>query len=87
MLESPTVNKGLIRQFVVDSFMFGDAGPLEDGDSLITSGIMDSTGVLELVHYLEENFAFKINDSEITPENLDGISRIVAFVQTKLSSY
>lgn len=78
--------KELIRQFVVDTFMFGDEGDLADEDSLIASGIMDSTGVLELVTFIEEKFAFKMNDVEMTPENLDGIHRIVTFIESRQST-
>jgi acyl carrier protein len=78
--------KELIRQFIVDNFMFGDEGDLADEDSLIASGIMDSTGVLELVTFIEEKFAFKMDDVEMTPENLDGIHRIVTFVAARTSS-
>lgn len=77
--------KELIRQFIVANFMFGDEGDLADEDSLIASGIMDSTGVLELVTFIEEKFAFKMNDVEMTPENLDGIHRIVTFVEARTS--
>ena len=79
-------SKELIRQFIVDTFMFGDEGDLSDEDSLIASGIMDSTGVLELVTFIEEKFAFKMDDAEMTPENLDGIHRIVTFVETRSST-
>ena len=75
--------KELIRQFVVDTFMFGDEGDLADEDSLIASGVMDSTGVLELVAFIEEQFAFKIEDVEMTPENLDGIHRIVTYIEAR----
>ena len=78
--------KELIRQFIVDTFMFGDEGDLADEDSLIASGIMDSTGVLELVTFIEEKFAFKMDDVEMTPENLDGIHRIVTFVEARRST-
>jgi len=51
--------------------------------SLLESGIMDSTGILELVLFLEEQFSMKIEDEDITPENLDSINNIVAFLNKK----
>lgn len=73
--------KGIIRSFMVENFLFGDEASLPvDGDSLIAGGIIDSTGVLELVAFIEEQFEFSIADSDIVPENLDRIDAIAAFV-------
>jgi acyl carrier protein len=72
-----------VRDFVVSSFYVADPAALVDGDSLIETGIIDSTGVLELVAFLESSFGVKIGDEEMLPENLDSIARIAAFVRRK----
>jgi acyl carrier protein len=73
-----------IRTFLAQAFFLGDdPSELPSSSSLIESGIIDSTGVLELVGYLEEQYGININDDELVPENLDSIDNIVAFVDRK----
>ncbi len=74
-----------IRQFIADKFLFGDGGKLNSQESLLETGILNSTGVLELVLYLEKQFKIKVNDDELTAENLDTISAICAFLNRKIS--
>jgi acyl carrier protein len=75
-----------IRAFVIESYLFGEEGKLGNDDSFLETGIIDSTGVLELVRFLEATFGIKVADEELIPDNLDSINKIVAFLQTKLSS-
>ena len=76
-----------IRQFLLSSFLFtDDDSKLRDAESLLDQGIMDSTGVLELVAFLEEDFGVRVADHELTPENLDSGRWIVAFVGSKSQS-
>lgn len=76
--------KQAIRAFILESFLFGDeAGLPGDADSLIESGIIDSTGVLELVAFLEERFGLTIADADIVPANLDSVNAIAAFAHAK----
>jgi acyl carrier protein len=73
-----------IRAFLTEVFFLGDdPGSLDGAKSLIDSGIIDSTGVMELVGFLEEKYAIRIEDDELVPENLDSIDNIVAFVGHK----
>ena len=73
-----------IRTFVLDTFLFtDDPAALDDGDSLLDRGIIDSTGIMELVMFLEEQFGIAVADDELVPENLDSVSRIVAFLERK----
>jgi acyl carrier protein len=73
-----------IRQFILTSFLFtDDVSALKNEDSLLERGIMDSTGVLELVAFLETQFGIKVDDDELVPENLDSVNQIVAFVGRK----
>ena len=73
-----------LRAFIAENFMYGgDASALAPDRSLIEEGLIDSTGVLELVSFLEEKFGLEIGDEEIVPANLDSIAAIVAFVEGK----
>jgi len=73
-----------IRAFIVENFLFGeDSGDLTPESSFLESGIIDSTGVLELVGYIEMTYNIKIRDEEIVPENLDSIRRLAMFIQSK----
>jgi acyl carrier protein len=72
-----------IRNFIVDTFFVDDFG---DDDSFLRKGLIDSTGMLELVAFIETEFGFKLADSELVPENLDSLSRVVAFVSRKQPS-
>jgi acyl carrier protein len=74
-----------LRQFVIDNFLFGQGnGHLQNDDSFLDKGIIDSTGVLELVVFLEEKYHIKIQDRELIPDNLDSINNLIRFVETKL---
>jgi acyl carrier protein len=76
--------KEKVRQFILKNYLFSsDESSLKDEVSLMQAGIIDSTGVLELIMFLEEQFGIKVADEEMTPENLDSVDRIVAFVGRK----
>ncbi len=73
-----------IRQFVVENFLMGDASSmLNDGESFLETGTIDSTGVLEVVTFLEANFGFKVEDRELLPENIDSVNNQVKYVLRK----
>ncbi|MBS0614558.1 MAG: acyl carrier protein [Proteobacteria bacterium] len=74
-----------MTQFVCRNFLFtDDPGALKPGVSLIESGTMDSTGVLELIAHLEQTYCIEVADEEMLPANLDSVPAIVAFVERKL---
>jgi len=74
-----------IRKFIVTTFLYGqDQQNLEGAVSLVRKGIVDSSGVLEIVSFLTQHFNISIEDDEITPEHLDTIDRITSFVTSKL---
>jgi len=81
MSENSTKQK--IREFIVENFLFGTDDGLEDEASFLEGGIIDSTGILELVAYLEEQFGISVKDEELIPENLDSINNVVAYVNRK----
>ncbi|HQZ01330.1 MAG TPA: acyl carrier protein [Thauera sp.] len=71
-----------IRHYILENLMFTDDGSrLPNDASLLDRGVIDSTGVLEIVMFLEEEFAIKIKDSEMLPENFDSVNNLAAFVQ------
>ncbi len=72
-----------IRDFVVKTFLFGDGALLRDDTSFLQEGIIDSTGILELIMFLEETYGIEIKDSEIVPDNMDSLQNLARFVQRK----
>jgi acyl carrier protein len=72
-----------VRDFVVANFLFGDGTSLEDTTSFLESGAVDSTGILELVMFLESTYGIKVEPNEMIPENLDSVSRAADFVTRK----
>jgi len=79
-------NSSKIRQFVVENFLFGDGQVLKDDTSFMQEGIIDSTGILELVFFLEETFGVSVEDDELVPENFDSLTRIVKYLEAKTES-
>lgn len=77
--------KDLVKAFVIDNFLYGKGEELNDDSSFLDEGIIDSTGVLELVGYLEETFGIAVADEELLPENLDSLTNIAAFVGKKFA--
>jgi acyl carrier protein len=75
-----------VREFITNNFLYGNDSGLTDVDSLVDGGVIDSTGVLELVGFLQERFGLDIKDNEIVPSNLDSINNLVSFISTKLRS-
>jgi acyl carrier protein len=72
-----------IRQFVISTFLFGADKGLADNSSFLEEGIIDSTGVLELVAHVEKEFGFKVADTEIIPDNFDSIDAVAQYVERK----
>ena len=77
--------KDKIRTFVVENFLFGNNQNLEDTTSFLEEGIIDSTGVLELVGFIEEEFSIIVEDEELIPENLDSIYNVTAYLGKKIN--
>ncbi|MBI5534526.1 MAG: acyl carrier protein [Deltaproteobacteria bacterium] len=75
-----------IRGFIVEALLFGrDTDNLGRADSLLTRGIIDSTGVLELVSFVEREYDILVDDAELVPANFDSIERLAAYVERKRS--
>jgi len=72
-----------LREFVQENFLFGQDATFSSDDSFLEQGIIDSTGVLELVTFLEEQFEIAVDDDELVPENLDSIDNLCRFIASK----
>jgi len=76
--------KEKIKGFIVENFLFGsDDSSIGDDDSFLESGIIDSTGVLEVVGFIEDEFGIEVLDEELVPDNFDSLSKLVAYVAKK----
>ena len=76
--------KKIIRQYILGNLLFTeDESVLQDSDSFLDGGIIDSTGVMEIILFIEETFHIKVNDDEMLPVNLDSVDKLVAFVKRK----
>lgn len=75
-----------LRTFIQNNFLLGDKNrAIKKDESFLQSGIIDSTGVLELVNFIEETYKIKVEDEELVPENLDSIQNLIAYIQRKQS--
>ena len=72
-----------VRHYIIETFLFGQDDGLADDSSFLEKGILDSTGVLELVAHLETAYRIKVNDDEFLPDNLDSIKAICDFLERK----
>jgi acyl carrier protein len=75
-----------VRQFIKENFYAASSSDLTDDASLLDLGIVDSTGILEVVAFIEEAFDITVDDAEMLPENLDSIQNIVSFVERKTAA-
>ncbi len=75
--------KEQVRAFVTSNFYVAEPAELEDEASLLDRGIIDSTGVLEVIFFIEDTFNIKVEDNEMLPDNLDSIDRIANFIARK----
>lgn len=75
--------ENIVRNFIIDNFLFEEDGSLTNEMSLIEDGIIDSTGIMELVAFLEDNFGLCVKDEELVPENLSSIQNISVFIKSK----
>jgi acyl carrier protein len=77
--------KGILRRFICESFL-PSAGldAFADHDSFLEKGIIDSTGVLELLEFIEEKFKIRVEDEEIVPDNLDSLDKLTSYIQNKV---
>jgi acyl carrier protein len=83
-MSSPSTPEQLIREFIISNFLFQDKEVrISRDDSLLGRGIVDSTGIQELVHFLEVTFSIRVKDEDMIPENLDTVANMVGFINRK----
>jgi len=76
-----------VKEYILDNFLFtSDSNALANEDSFLDKGIIDSTGIMEVIMFLEEAFGITVDDEEMVPENLDSVNNIVGFVERKQQS-
>ena len=76
-----------IKTFIHDNFLLGDKKKMiNEDESFLQNGIIDSTGVLELVNFIEDTYNIKVEDEELVPENLDSIKNLIAYISRKQSA-
>lgn len=75
-----------VKKFILEKFLFNCSDQLYDDMSLIETNTVDSVGMLEIVSFIENNFKIKVEDEELTAENLDSINKIARFIERKLEA-
>jgi acyl carrier protein len=76
--------KNTIRQYILSNLLFTDEeSVLQDNESFLDGGIIDSTGVMEIILFIEDTFGIKVNDDEMLPVNLDSVDNLIAFITRK----
>lgn len=86
MEASPSSDKDRVRAFIAANFYLPDDQPLGEATSLLEHGIIDSTGVLEIVTFVEKEFGIEVTDDELVPANFDSIAALADFVRKKRGS-
>ena len=74
---------GTIKAYVVENFLFGDDRRIGPDTDFMENGILDSTGVLELIGFLEEKFGIRVEDDEVVPDNLNSLEKITLYISKK----
>lgn len=74
----------VVRDFIIDNFLFGDSEKLKEDTSFLESGVIDSTGILEIINFMEAQFGIKVEDDELVPENFDSMINLFQFISKKV---
>ena len=75
-----------VKGFIVENFLYGEEREMDEDASFLATGIVDSTGILELVSFLEETYGVSIADDELVPENLDSLKNVEIFLDRKIGT-
>lgn len=75
-----------IKEFIIENFLFGEANHFDENTDLFEKGILDSTGIIELVSFIEKTFNISIEDEELIVDNFSSLSHITKYLQSKVSS-
>ncbi|WP_196138870.1 acyl carrier protein [Aliikangiella sp. G2MR2-5] len=84
MSQVATNTEQLLRTFILENYLFtDDESKLNNSDSFLDTGILDSMGILELIYFLDEELSIKVESNEMIPSNLDSIDNLMAFIAKK----
>ena len=77
--------KGILKQFITENYLRASGfDGIDDRDSFMEMGLIDSTGILELLEFVEETFTIRVEDEEVVPDNLDSLERLTSFIESKM---
>lgn len=77
--------RGILKQFITESYLKASGfDDIDDRDSFMEMGLIDSTGILELLEFVEETFTIRVEDEEVVPDNLDSLERLTSFIESKM---
>lgn len=77
-------HRDTIRRYILENYLFTeDASALADDASFLESGMIDSTGMMEVIFFLEESFSIRVEDEEMVPENLDSVNNLLRYIERK----
>jgi len=79
-------HKEVIKSFIIENFLFGDEGKLKDDTDFFNTGIIDSTGILEIVGFIESSMPVKVKDDELVIKNFSSLNNITTYLNLKLNS-
>jgi acyl carrier protein len=79
-------HKELVKSFIIDNFLFGEGEKLKDDTDFFRAGIIDSTGIVELVGFIESSLPVKVNDEELIVHNFSSLHNVTTFLKRKLNS-
>ena len=79
-----TIDPYTIREFIVETFLFGDSAGLDDNTSFMETGLVDSMGILKIADFIERTYGIRLQPDEFVPENLDSIDNIVNYIKRSL---
>ena len=87
VLEKLSMIKDKVRAYILENFLFtDDQSQLNNEDSFMDQGIIDSTAILELIFFMEEEFSVKVEVEEMIPDNLDSVDKVVRFIEKKIKT-
>jgi acyl carrier protein len=76
-----------VKEYIIDNFLFGvDGDALGEDDSFLQNGIIDSTGIVEVVAWIEETYGVKVRDMDLLPENFDSVNQLAAYIGRNVSA-
>ena len=86
MQENPSTDPSVIREFIVETFLFGDGEGLSDDTSFMETGIIDSMGILKVADFIDRTYGIRLQPDQFIPDNLDSVEKIAGFVSRNRAS-